>query len=302
MTRANKLAFVAALALVAPGGVAAQGNGNGHAYGLNKHQGSAPSASGAATVTAAGTTDGVRHFGSWLDDASVLPVGQGVLSVGFGYWKTSSFQEFDVPSVDGALGVARRLQIGVSMPYFRANEPGGPLAHGVGDMYLSSKLQLRDPAAGAQHRIGVAVTPIVEVLSFAPAPSVSRVSWALPVSIELQRKKWRAYGATGYFSRGSIFASGAIELALSDRAWLTGTLSKSHAVHDNGLSEALGLPATRTDISGGLAVAVAPAWSVYGSLGRTLSQQDPDSATLALSGGVSWSFAAWTPQPPGRRR
>ena len=301
MTRATKLAFVAALALVAPGGVAAQGNGNGHAYGLNKHQGSAPSASGAATVTAAGTTDGARHFGSWLDDASVLPVGQGVLSVGFGYWKTSSFQEFDVPSVDGALGVARRLQIGVSMPYFRANEPTGLLAHGVGDVYLSSKFQLRNPGSG-KTPIGFAVSPIVEILSFAPAPSVSRVSWALPVSIELQRKKWRAYGATGYFSRGSIFASGAIELALSDRAWLTGTLSKSHAVHDNGLSEALGLPATRTDISGGLAVAVAPAWSVYGSLGRTLSQQDPDSATLALSGGVSWSFAAWTPQPPGRRR
>jgi len=289
-----------AFVLLSPAVVAAQGNGHGHAYGLNKNQGSAPSAAGAPIVTPAGTAV-ARHFGSWLDDASLLPEGQAALSFGFGYWRTPSYREFDAPSVDGSLGLTRRVQIGASLPYFRANEPGGPLAHGVGDVYLNSKIQLREPSSAA-HPTGFAIAPVVELLSYPPEPGASRVSWALPFSVELQREGWRVYGSTGYFSRGSVFAGGAMELALSDRAWLTGTLSQSHVVNDKDAIDALGLARTRTDVSGGLAVALTPAWSVYGSIGRTLSQQDPDSATLVLSGGVSWSLAAWNPRAGKRRK
>ena len=289
-----------AFVLLSPAVVAAQGNGHGHAYGLNKNQGSAPSAASAPVVTPAGTAV-ARHFGSWLDDASLLPEGQAALSFGFGYWRTPSYREFDAPSVDGSLGLTRRVQIGASLPYFRANEPGGPLAHGVGDVYLNSKIQLREPSSAA-HPTGFAIAPVVELLSYPPEPGASRVSWALPFSVELQREGWRVYGSTGYFSRGSVFAGGAMELALSDRAWLTGTLSQSHVVNDKDAIDALGLARTRTDVSGGLAVALTPAWSVYGSIGRTLSQQDPDSATLVLSGGVSWSLAAWNPRAGKRRK
>jgi hypothetical protein len=300
MRRVNRVrALTVALVILSPAVVAAQGNGHGHAYGLNKNQGSAPSAAGAPTVTPAGTT-AVRHFGSWLDDASLLPEGQAALSFGFGYWRAPSYREFDVPSVDASLGLTRRVQVGASLPYFRANQPGGPLAHGVGDVYLSSKIQLRDPSS-ASHRAGFSIAPIVEVLSYAPEPGASRVSWALPFSAELQREGWRVYGSTGYFSRGSVFASGAIEVAVADRAWLTGALTQSHVVNDRPALDALGLARTRTDVSGGLAVALTPAWSVYGSLGRTLSRQDPDSATLVLSGGVSWSLAAWTPRAAGKK-
>jgi len=289
-----------AFVLLSPAVVAAQGNGHGHAYGLNKNQGSAPSAASAPVVTPAGTAV-ARHFGSWLDDASLLPEGKAALSFGFGYWRTPSYREFDAPSVDGSLGLTRRVQIGASLPYFRANEPGGPLAHGVGDVYLNSKIQLREPSSAA-HPTGFAIAPVVELLSYPPEPGASRVSWALPFSVELQREGWRVYGSTGYFSRGSVFAGGAMELALSDRAWLTGTLSQSHVVNDKDAIDALGLARTRTDVSGGLAVALTPAWSVYGSIGRTLSQQDPDSATLVLSGGVSWSLAAWNPRAGKRRK
>ena len=289
-----------AFVLLSPVAVAAQGNGHGHAYGLNKNQGSAPSAAGAPVVTPAGPV-AARHFGSWLDDATVLPEGKAALSFGFAYWRTPSYREFDVPSVDGTVGLTRRVQFGASLPYFRANEPGGPLAHGVGDVYLSSKIQLRDPST-AEHPAGFAIAPVVEVLSYPPEPGASRVSWGVPLNVELQREGWRVYGSTGYFSRGSVFASGAMELALSDRAWLTGTLSQSHVVNHKDAIDALGLARTRTDVSGGLAVALTSAWSAYGSLGRTLSRQDPDSATLVLSGGVSWSLAAWNPRPAGKRR
>src|SRR6478672_4552455 len=97
-----------AFVLLSPAVVAAQGNGHGHAYGLNKNQGSAPSAASAPVVTPAGTAV-ARHFGSWLDDASRLPQGQAALSFGFGYWRTPSYREFDAPSVDGSLGLTRRV-------------------------------------------------------------------------------------------------------------------------------------------------------------------------------------------------
>src|SRR5262249_3096701 len=153
------------------------------------------------------------------------------VSFGFGYWKTPSYHEFDIPSLDGSLGVTNRLQVGVSLPYFRANEPGGPLAHGLGDMYFTSKIQLADPSA-AGHPIGFAIAPIIEILSYPPEPGASRGSRALPLNMEWQHDGWRVYGSTGYFSRGSVFASGAFELALSDRAWVTGTLSQSRVVRD----------------------------------------------------------------------
>jgi hypothetical protein len=298
--RASSLATIGGvLVLLSPVAVDAQGNGHGHAYGLNKNQSSAPSAAGAPVPTPAGTT-AVRHFGSWLDDASLLPEGQLALSFGFGYWKTPSYHEFDIPSVDGSLGVNDRVQFGASVPYFRANGPGGPLVHGVGDVYFTSKVQLRDPST-AGHPVGFAIAPIVEVLSYPPEPGASRTSWALPLNMEWQRDGWRIYGSTGYFSRGSVSASSAIELAISDRAWLTGTLSQSRVVKDREALDAIGLSHSRTDASGGLAVALTPAWAVYGSLGRTLSHHEPDSAVMVVSGGVSWSLAAWSPGATNKR-
>ena len=74
---------------------------------------------------------------------------------------------------------------------------------------------------------GSSVTPLLEILSFAPAPDSSRVGWALPANVEWQSDGWRAYGSAGYFSRGAVFGSGALEIALSDAAWFTGSISQS---------------------------------------------------------------------------
>ena len=74
---------------------------------------------------------------------------------------------------------------------------GGP---GLGDLYLSSKIQLREPAAGT---FGFAVIPLVQVLSAEPIIA-GRVSWALPVSIEYQGTGWRTYGSTGLLTRFTL--------------------------------------------------------------------------------------------------
>jgi hypothetical protein len=287
------LLLVLALATAA----AAQGNGKGKANGRFKG-GAAPSptSGGAAQLQpqqVAGT--GSRNFGAWLDDASILPAGMGSVSVSFGWFRSPVFREFDVPVVDGAVNMTRRVQFGFSVPYFHANEPGGPVARGVGDLYLNTKVQLRDPAAHSDG-IGFAVTPVLEVLSNDPGPEGSQLNWALPTSIEVQRQRVRVFASAGYFSRGSLFASGAIELALSDRLWATGAITRSHSTKNDELSNVLGLSPSRTDVNGGVTCLVASTLAVFGNVGRTISRQDANSASLVVSGGVSYSFAAWAPE------
>lgn len=291
--------------LLASAPAAAQGNGRGNALGHNKAAAAgaaaAPSASAATTSTttsAAGIPidgTGVRNFGSWLDDASIVAPGTGFTSFAVGYWRTPSFTEIDAPALDVGIGLHRRVQVGASMPVYHAHQPGGPVVRGMGDVYVSSKIQLRDPAAGKRKTLGIAVIPIIEVLSVAPAPGASRVSWALPVSVELQRSGWRVYGSSGYFSRGSLFASGALEVAVTDRAWVTASISESRSNAQDDLSEALGFSKVRTDVTGGVGMSVAPSIAVFGTIGRTISRQDATSSKLFVSGGLSVYFSAFKP-------
>jgi hypothetical protein len=259
---------------------AAQGNGHGNAFGHYK-----------GTVTSAASTQvdshgapiagtGGRNFGSWLDDASIQDPGSGYVSMGLSVFRTPVYREVDLPTIDGGFAVTPRLQVGMSVPYYHADA-----VRGFGDVYLNAKYQLRAPSA---HRAGFAVIPMVEVLSVAPPSGGSRVQWALPVSVERQFRNWRAMGTGGYFSRGALFGSGAIEVELSRRAWATGSLSHSYSTRRDDLSTALGFQRSRTDVSGGVTYALRPDVAVYGSLGRTISARDDNSATLTASAGVSF--------------
>lgn len=240
---------------------------------------------------------GIRNFGVWLDDASVAAPGGGWMSASFGYYRTDLLRELDVPVADAGVGVSRRVQFGFSVPVYNVAAPGGAASRGLGDLYLHSKVQLRDPSS-APNGVGYAVLPIVEVLSNEQPPGQHRVNWALPFSAELQREGWRIYGSTGYFSRGSLFASGAIERTISDRLWVTGTVSDSYSTKADA-EPVPGLSRARADISGGASYAATPSVIVFGSLGRSISAHDQNSATLSLSAGVSVSLAA--PPPPRRR-
>jgi len=288
--------------------VTAEAQGQGNAYGRTKNARPAAPASGAAPagpapstpapsgspVPAAGSSAaefgvaglGIRNFGSWLDDASILPAGRGFISVGMGVWRMPGYQEIDVPTLDTSVGIHRRVQVGGSVPYFHANEPGGPVARGFGTVYLNAKVQLRAPSSRGA---GFSITPMLEVPGAAPLEG-SRVSWALPLNVELQRTGWRTYASTGYFSRGAFFASAAVERSLTDRVWVSGTLSGSYSTREDALSTALGLSRSRLDVSGGAGVSLSPALAVFGSLGRTISRQDANSSTLALAGGIAINF------------
>jgi len=135
--------------------------------------------------------------------------------------------------------------------------------------------------------------PVVTVLSGEANVERRHVSWGAPVALELQREGWRVFGSAGYFSQGSIFASGAIEVSASPRLTFTGTLTQSHSTIDDPPGMTLVLNRTRTDVGGGASWMLRPGAACFGSIGRTISQQDANAASLVLSGGVSFSFDAW---------
>ncbi len=285
----------AALLIACLGGsvvpVTAQGNGHGHAYGQLKSTAPTPSSGGAAQVQPA-VSGGVRNFGSWLDDASIMTPGSGSLTMSMAWFRSPAYHEFDAPIGDGAIGLTSRVQFGFSVPYYHVNAPGGPVIRGIGDLYLTSKVQLREP--NARHGgFGVAVVPIVTVLSGEADIERRRVSWAAPVALELQREGWRVFGTAGYFSQGSVFASGAVEVSPSERLTITGTLTQSHSTIDDPPGTTLVLNRTRTDVGGGASWMLRPGAACFGSIGRTISHQDANAASLVLSGGLSFSFDAW---------
>ncbi len=282
-----------ALCLLLPVTAAAQGNG--HAYGHAKK--STPSGGGASQFRPsdpagpAGT--GIRNFGSWLDDASMMKPGEGTLTLSVSWFRSPLFREFDMPVVDGGIGLARRVQFGFSVPYYHVNEPGGAVTRGIGDLFLNAKVQLVEPVAG-KRTFGLAVSPVLEMLSGEPGPG-GRYHWGLPVSMEVQRGRVRGFGSVGYFSRGSVFASGAVQVPVSDRVALTGSVTRSHSLQDDELSATLGLTQTRTDVSASAGFALSPAASLFGAVGRTISRQDANAATVVISAGAAFTFEAWRP-------
>jgi hypothetical protein len=284
-----RLFCVFALLLCALGRpIPADAQGNGHAYGHSKNggsPGSMPSAAGSPEIQISGT--GTRNFGSWLDAASVLPQGDAFVSFGVGMWHMPGYREIDFPMIDTGMGLHRRIQVGGSVPYFYANEPAGPVARGFGNTYLTAKVQLREPRQG---RLGFAVTPILELLAAAPVEGGSREGWAVPLNLELQQSGWRAFGSVGYFSRGAIFASAAVERQLTGRTWVTGSITQSHSMKGDPLSFAMGLSKTRVDATATVSGALTRHASIFGSIGRTISRTDANSATLALSGGVAFQM------------
>ena len=291
--RTTSFAIVFGICALLAQTAAAQGRGN--AFGHAKGSASAGAAAAASSGSTAPSADaggapetGVRNFGAWLDDASVLAPGGGFTSFSVGYWRLASFTEVDAPSFDVAFGLTKRIQAGASVPVYHASAAGAPPVRGLGDLYLSSKIQLREPSAGT---FGFAVVPLVQVLSAEPFPGSGRVSWAVPVSLEYQGTGWRTYGSTGYFSRGSLFASAAVEFAVANRTWVTGTLSQSHSIRDDATADALGLSANRTDVSGGVTWAASDAVALFGAIGRTLGRDDGSATKLFLSGGLS---VTWT--------
>ena len=184
--------LVTVAVLASPALAAAQGNSAfGHSHNGSRVTAPSSTTSSSPSSSGSGTSEGpsygvdVRNFATWLDDASVVGAGSGFVTLGFAYWRGPEFREFDLPMVESGVAIHQRVQVGMSFPYYYAGQPGGPVAKGLGNVYMTTKVQLRDPSS---HPVGWAVTPMLEVLDSAPLTGGSRVNWALPANVEFRRE------------------------------------------------------------------------------------------------------------------
>jgi hypothetical protein len=234
---------------------------------------------------------------SWLDDAETLAPGAFTVSLSIGRAESPDGGETDLP-LDAAVGVSSRVQVSASLPYYWASYNDGYQASGRGNTYLACKVKLADPH---QHTVGLAVAPMLEVLSDAsvsdPTLGLSRVNWALPVSVQAGLGGGRLFGTAGYFSRGAIFLAGALEHGVGGRTTLTGALSYMYDTSRSDTSDLTGLGRSRLDATVSAAVRLRPSLFAFGAVGRTISSLDQNGAKLLASAGISYSFSPARPQP-----
>lgn len=283
MRMAFALSIAVGLACAIPARVSAQG-----------HQGVPPGQAKRLTQAAAGTHDpsvfpGIslvpRALGSWLDDATVLPPRSTWVTVSTNRWSSPAGRGSDAPIVDVVAGLTPRVHVGVTLPYSRYTDETGSTSTGLGDMYVTAKIVLREPTRG----LGVAVAPTLEWSTGLSAfePGADRTHWVFPVNIELRQPGWRAYGSSGYFTRGALFAAGALERAVTERLSVTGSLTQSWSTSQAAAADAYGLTRRRTDASGAAAYSVSPSLMLFASVSRTLSRLEFDSSRFAINAGAS---------------
>lgn len=293
----SAIALLVAIGLAIPGVAQAQGNGNGRP---KAPKGSSPttttptspstssSTDATAAVTAPLVVSTYRQFGAWLDDASAATKGEGYTSIGVGYWRMLGSSQTNIPMLGVGLGVTDRIQVGASVPFYRASYEGGS-ASGMDDVYLSAKYTLVDPTLTLSE-FGLAISPTMEVLSSGNPDG--RIHFAVPVSVELRRQPFRVYGSAGVFTRGSFFSGAALEWNSPGGMVLTGSLTQSYSLKDDAVLDSLGIGRQRMDVSLGVAYPLGTAAATFVSFGRSLTSMDEGGTSLALSGGISLRFSA----------
>jgi hypothetical protein len=253
-----------------------------------------PSASSSTTPTsttsAAVPISTYRQFGAWLDDASAAGPGEGYTSIGVGHWRMLGSTQTNLPMLGVGVGVTDRMQVGASVPFYRASYEGGS-ASGMDDLYLSAKYTLVDPTLTLSE-FGLAISPTMEVLS-AGSPD-GRVHFAVPVSVELRRQPFRVYGSAGLFTRGSFFSGAALEWSAPGGMALTGSLTQSYSLKDDAVLDSMNIGRQRTDVSFGVAYPLGTMAATFANVGRSLISVEEGGTSLALSGGISFRFSTVT--------
>jgi hypothetical protein len=234
----------------------------------------------------------IRTFGSWLDTAGVNAPGEAWISVSSAYWRSPSFREIDAPAMGISIGVARRTQVGVSLPYYHTTDQSGLTSRGFGASYVTTKFVLAE-----NPRIGVSTSPALEILSWS-SPEIGRVNFVLPISLQTAAGNTQVYGSTGYFTRGSVFGSGAAERSMGTKLTLTAAIAHTYSVVSDPISDTLGISRHRTDGSIGAYYASVPGVVFFTSVGRTFAPVDQTSGRLSVSGGITMNVSGIVTRVP----
>lgn len=264
MARASVATIATLIALLASAPAWAQGKsgktpgaGHGHQPG---------GSSGPKTPVAPTPSPGTASFTSWIDDATLLPTGVAWIAVSAGEWNSPAGRAIEAPVTALVAGVSPRLGVGAALPIDTFRDTTGATTSGVGDVSLFAKIGVRDPAT---HAVGIAVSPIIQISTPPDTASGRQASWALPVSLEVRGSHGRVYGSGGYFSSGSIFATGAIELRPAPRVALTGLIGHTYAVQSDTVT--VSESRHRTDVSASIALLLSARAAVFASVGHAFS-------------------------------
>jgi hypothetical protein len=280
-----------ALAVAIP--AAGQGK-SGSAPGKNKPK-STPPSSNSSTPAPAPTTGsspismatGASPL-SWVDDATLLPPGSVLLTVSVMRWSGTDSSEVDMPIVDAAFGLTKRVQVSATIPRVVGSADGTGPVGGLGTSYFSGKIALLDDP-----QIRVAVSPLLEILGSGAVQYLpegqSRYQAGFPVSIEVGQGRARMFGVTGFFTRGAWFAGGGAGFELTPRMGASMALTRSWATTD-----VEGVQRNRSELSGGVSYFITPQIATYGSIGRTIATSDENGAGTTVSGGVTFLLAVGT--------
>jgi hypothetical protein len=190
------------------------------------------------------------------------------------------------------IGVVRRMQLGISLPYYHITDQSGFTSRGFGASYVTAKFALSENS-----RIGLATSPSIEILSWS-SPDIGRVNFVLPISLQTTAGSTQIYGSSGYFTRGSLFGSAAIERPVTSHLTLAATMTHSYSVVTDPASDTLGISRHRTDGSGSAYYAATPAVVFFTTVGRTLAPVDQTSGRLAFSAGVTMNLSGIVTRAP----
>jgi hypothetical protein len=285
MARLHVIAASAVLALAAAAPVLAEGGSKGTGTSTSNQgstHGTAPSRS--TLPSSAVTTSSIASPFAWIDDGRVLEPATISVSVSTLHWQGNNVSEVDVPVTSVAAGVAPRVQAGAIVPNIIGNSDPTGAVGGLGSTYFYGKIALL--GVGEESSLKLAVAPTIEVLSDAAAQSLlateSRVQFGVPVGFEFDAGTTRVFAGAGFFTRGIRFAGGGVAAQASQKLMISVSLSHSWTTTD-----ALGVVADRTELTGTAAYMLAPHVSVFGSIGQTLATSDQDGAGTTISGGMS---------------
>ncbi len=176
---------------------------------------------------------GVRQFGSWLDDASVLGTGNAWTAISFGHYRTPFSHQTDFPIADVSVGVTRRAQVGVTVPYLpaavaRRIQSERDRRHVLQHETIHRRSARQGPASGS---CGQSDSRDAGQFHHRGGPVwMGRTGQS---GIPFRGKGYRVFGSTGYFSRGAVFGSSAVEIPVQERLMITTALSVMRAINND---------------------------------------------------------------------
>ena len=213
------------------------------------------------------------------------------IGTGLTYRRSPDGRERDIPTLFLSYGVHRRVEIDFSIPYFFSEYDPKFQMNGIGDRFLSAKIQLLNPD---NHWIGLAFDPTLEILgksSLAAGPlGPQKYNFALPLILQKNFSRFNLYAEGGYITRGAKFYGFGGDGAIYKRLGLAANLLYSRATRFNELSLQYGLLQSRWDAILGLYYVFNPRVSVFTSAGRTISAMDVNGTQYIINAGINVNF------------